>query len=113
MGKKKNDKRGVVFSTNPDFEYQEDNLESDETLSPSNQKLLVKIDRKQRKGKEVTLVEGFIGHPDDLEDLGKLLKTKCGTGGSAKEGIILIQGDKRDKIIEVLKKEGYNCKRGN
>lgn len=113
MGKKKNDRRGMVYSTNPDFQYQREDDQVENTLPASEQKLLVKIDRKQRRGKEVTLVEGFVGHPDDLADLGKLLKTKCGTGGSAKDGVIIIQGDKRDKVVEVLVKEGYKAKRGN
>lgn len=105
---------GVVFSTNPDFKY--DFTESDEqvqTLPPEKQKLIVCIDRSGRAGKQVTLVKGFIGSDDDLSALGKLLKTKCGVGGSVKDGEIIIQGDFRDKITTLLTQEGYKAKRGN
>jgi len=109
MAKKK--KINVVYSTNPDygFEYDEDELQ--ETLSPNEQTLYVSIDRKQRKGKEVTLVEGFVGTPDDLKDLGKMLKSKCGVGGSAKDGEIIIQGNVREKVCALLEKEGYSVKK--
>ena len=104
---------GVVFSTNPDFQYQiEEELEA-ETLEPSKQKLVVKIDRKGRAGKQVTLVTGFVGNEEDLKELGKMLKVKCGVGGSAKDGEIVIQGDFRDRVTELLKSAGYNAKRGN
>ncbi|MCY1635914.1 translation initiation factor [Marinifilum sp. D737] len=108
MAKKK---KNIVYSTNPDYnyEYEEDFVE--ETLPPNQQKLKVLLDKKQRKGKVVTLIEGFIGSPDDLKDLGKMLKSKCGGGGSAKDGEILIQGDHRDKIMDILKAEGYQVKR--
>lgn len=108
MAKKK---KNIVYSTNPDYnyEYEEDFVE--ETLPPNQQKLRVLLDKKQRKGKVVTLIEGFVGSPDDLKDLGKMLKTKCGGGGSAKDGEILIQGDHRDKIMDILKAEGYQVKR--
>lgn len=106
---KKNKKRiGTVYSTNPDFDYQYESGQEAELLPPQQQKLRVSIDRKQRKGKEVTLVSGFVGPDDDLKDLGKLLKTKCGVGGSAKNGEIIVQGNQRQKVIEILKKEGYN-----
>lgn len=105
---------GVVYSTNSDFSYQnEDNEEEAETLPPSKQKLIVKIDRRNRGGKQVTLVTGFRGTSDDLEKLGKELRTKCGTGGSAKEGEIVIQGDFRDRVVSLLVSAGYNAKRGN
>ena len=109
MAKKK--KINVVYSTNPDFnfDYEEDTF--DETLPPSEQNLYVSIDRKQRKGKEVTLVEGFVGDPDDLKDLGKMLKSKCGVGGSVKDGEILIQGNVREKVYDLLVKEGYSVKK--
>lgn len=104
---------GVVFSTNPDFQYNTAEEEKAETLEPSRQKLIVKIDRKGRAGKQVTLVTGFVGREDDLKELGKMLKTKCGVGGSVKDGEIVIQGDFRDRVAELLKNAGYNAKRGN
>ena len=110
MGKNKN-KKNVVYSTNPDYDYEYDGEEEVETLPPSEQLLYVSIDRKQRGGKSVVLVEGFVGTEEDLKDLGKLLKQKCGVGGSAKDGEITIQGDKRDKVIALLEKEGYGTKR--
>lgn len=106
--KNKKNRDGVVYSTNPDYEYQYQNEEAEETLEPSKQVLRVLIDRKQRKGKEVTLVTGFVGSEQDLKDLGKLLKTKCGVGGSAKDGEIIVQGNHRDKVVEILLKEGYS-----
>lgn len=104
---------GVVFSTNPDFQYNTMGEEEAETLEPSKQKLIVKIDRKGRAGKQVTLVTGFVGKEDDLKELGKMLKTKCGVGGSVKDGEIVIQGDFRDRVAQLLKDAGYNAKRGN
>ena len=109
MAKKK--KINVVYSTNPDFNFDYDDDEFQETLPPEEQNLYVSIDRKQRKGKEVTLVEGFVGDPDDLKDLGKMLKSKCGVGGSVKDGEILIQGNVRDKVYDLLVKEGYSVKK--
>ena len=105
--KNKKDRLGIVFSTDPDFEYNYDDGQDEETLEPHQQKLKVLIDRKKRKGKEVTLVSGFIGTDDDLKELGKYLKTKCGVGGSVKDGEILIQGNHRDKIVDLLKDKGY------
>ena len=105
---------GVVYSTNPNFNYDNYGDEPEqELLPPEKQKLIVKIDRRNRGGKQVTVVEGFKGPYSDLEDLGKKLKTKCGVGGSAKDGVILIQGDMRDKVVSVLSTLGYNAKRGN
>ena len=105
---------GVVFSTNPDFNYSTDEQEEEvELLPPGKQRLIVTIDRKKRAGKQVTLIDGFIGPQDALEDLCKKLKTKCGTGGSAKDGAILIQVDMRDKVVDFLINAGYNAKRGN
>lgn len=106
MSKKKN-RKGVVYSTNPDYDYEYEQEQEEETLPPNQQQLRVLIDRRKRRGKEVTLVQNFVGTNDDLKDLGKLLKTKCGVGGSAKDGEILVQGNFKDKIVELLKEEGY------
>jgi translation initiation factor 1 len=111
MAKKKKERINVVYSTNPDFGYEYDEDEEVETLEPNKQLLYVSIDKKSRAGKEVTLIEGFVGNEDDLKELGKLLKSKCGVGGSAKDGEILIQGNFRDKIITILESEGYKTKR--
>ncbi|MFK8038390.1 MAG: translation initiation factor [Crocinitomicaceae bacterium] len=111
MAKQKKNKINVVYSTNPDFSFDfEDDLQS-ETLPPQQQNLKVLLDRKQRKGKEVTLVEHFIGTDEDLKILGKLLKSKCGGGGTVKDGVIMIQGNHVQKIIDLLQKEGYKAKR--
>ncbi len=104
---------GVVYSTNPDFRFTEEEEEKTETLQPSAQKLIVSIDRRNRAGKQVTLVTGFIGSDEDLAALGKTLKVKCGVGGTAKNGEITIQGDFRDKVTALLCDMGYKAKRGN
>ena len=104
---------GVVFSTNPDFAYEEETVQEEVTLEPSKQNLIVSIDRKGRGGKQVTLVTGFVGTADDLAELGRTLKVKCGVGGSAKDGEITIQGDFRDRVTALLKDMGYKAKRGN
>ncbi len=104
---------GVVYSTNSDFQYQTSQVEEAETLAPSKQRLIVSIDRRQRAGKQVTLVKGFVGTSDDLAALGKALKVKCGVGGTAKDGEITVQGDLRDKVVALLQGMGYNAKRGN
>ncbi len=114
MGRKnKRDKgrSGVVYSTSDDFDYQYEDEFEEETLVPSEQNLKVMLDKKSRGGKQVTLVDGFVGTEEDLKALGKLLKSKCGVGGSAKDGEILIQGDHRDKVLQILNKEGYHAKR--
>lgn len=98
----------VVYSTNPDFNYTVDEEEEIETLPKNQQKLRIQIEKNHRGGKTVTIVRGFIGQEEDLKALAKYIKTHCGVGGSAKEGEIIIQGDFKAKIIELLKKEGYN-----
>ena len=109
MGRKnKKNRTGVVYSTNPDFEYRHQEESEADELPPQQQRLRVMIDRKKRKGKEVTLVAGFVGPEDSLKELGKYLKSKCGVGGSVKDGEILIQGNQRDRVVELLKEEGYS-----
>jgi len=104
--KNKPDPRGFVYSTDPDFKFeQEPDLSA--TLLPAQQKLRIKLDTKHRAGKAVTLVENFSGKDDDLQELGKKLKSVCGTGGSAKDGEIIVQGDQRDKVLQWLLKNGY------
>jgi translation initiation factor 1 len=95
-----------LYSTNPDFHFEQEE-EALETLPPAQQLLKIKLDTKQRAGKAVTLVTGFIGTQVDLEDLGKKLKNFCGTGGSAKDGEIIVQGDQREKVLQWLMKNGY------
>lgn len=97
----------VVYSTNPNFNYETDDDEEQVPLAPAQQNLRVQLDRKNRGGKVVTLITGFVGTDNDLKDLGKFLKTKCGVGGAAKDGEIIVQGDFKQKILELLKKEGY------
>lgn len=116
MAKKKKlkgfgDLGGLVFSTDPDFQPPEPEEDQEETLSPEQQTLYVSYDKKQRKGKVVTLVEGFEGTEEDLNALGKMLKSKCGAGGSVKDGEVLVQGNFVQKIIEILSKEGYKVKK--
>lgn len=103
----------LVYSTNPDFMKQACESREQKTLEPEKQRLIVRIDRRQRAGKQVTLVEGFVGTDDDLSALAKTLKVKCGVGGTAKDGEITIQGDFRDKVTALLTGMGYNAKRGN
>jgi translation initiation factor 1 len=111
MGKNKKKRIDVVYSTNPDFDFDHEGDAADQTLPNDEQYLNVMIDRKKRKGKEVVLITGFVGTDDDLKDLGKTLKQNCGVGGSAKDGEIMVQGNQRDKIMDYLKSEGYNVKR--
>ena len=111
---KKNDwkkRDGVVYSTSSDFEFSYQQGEEAQTLPPQQQNLKVQLDKSMRAGKQVTLVTGFVGTGDDLDTLGKLLKSKCGVGGSVKDGEVIIQGDHRDKIVQILQKEGYKAKR--
>ncbi|HTE23169.1 translation initiation factor [Flavitalea sp.] len=110
MSKKKST-GGIVFSTDPDFKKEEDTPENIETIPPAQQKLRIRLDTKQRAGKAVTLVQDFIGSENDLEDLGKKLKAFCGTGGSVKDGEIIVQGDNRDKVLGWLSKNGYTKSR--
>lgn len=100
-------KLNIVYSTNPDFEYPQDETSQEETLAKEKQLLRIKLDSKKRRGKAVTLVTGFVGSEEDLNDLGKFLKVKCGVGGSVKDGEIIVQGDMRDKVLAILQKEGY------
>ncbi len=111
MGKNsKNKPFGVVFSTNPDFDFNTGDDGDEETLSPGDQDLRVHIEKKGRKGKPVSIVTGFIGSAEDLTDLARTLKTKCGVGGSAKEGEIILQGTMKDKVVKVLLALGYGAK---
>jgi translation initiation factor 1 len=108
---KKNSSGGIMYSTNPDFEFQQESKEISSTPANNQQDLRVQLDKKQRAGKAVTLITGFVGLGSDLLDLGKKLKSKCGVGGTVKDGEIIIQGDFREKIIQILQAEGYKVKR--
>jgi translation initiation factor 1 len=98
----------VVYSTNPDFQYETENKDEQDTAPNERQMLRISLDKKNRGGKQVTLITGFIGREEDLQKLGKFLKTKCGAGGSAKENEIIIQGDFRNKVKDILIKSGYS-----
>ncbi|MBC7744307.1 MAG: translation initiation factor [Flavobacterium sp.] len=111
MSKKNKGVAGVVYSTDPNFEYQQNLKEEEETPIPAKQDLRVQLDKKQRGGKAVTLISGYKGKVGDLEKLGKLLKQKCGVGGAVKDGEILIQGDFREKVMSILNSEGYKVKK--
>lgn len=111
MAKKKKNRIDVVYSTNPDFSFSHDEDAADETLAPEDQHLKIMIDRKQRKGKEVTLITGFVGTEEDLKELGKTIKQKCGVGGSSKDGEIIVQGNQLTKVMDYLQAENYNVKK--
>ena len=102
---------GMVYSTDPDYKYVTDEEPEAETLPPARQQLRVWLDRRQRAGKVVTLVRGFVGSEADLGELARLLKTRCGVGGAAKQGEIIIQGDHRDRFVAILTAAGYGCKK--
>lgn len=110
MKSDKKNRINVVYSTNPDFNYQYDQTEEPTTLPPAKQNLRVTLDSKQRKGKTVTLIQGFTGTEDDLKELAKLLKNKCGVGGSVKDGEIIIQGEVKEKVLSILHDNGYRAK---
>lgn len=104
------DRLNVVYSTNPDFSYESENEEESDTLPAGKQQLRIQLDKRHRNGKSVTLITGFIGKTEDLKELAKMLKTKCGVGGSDKDGEILIQGDFRQKVLDILLKAGYRAR---
>lgn len=110
MANKKNKRIDVVYSTNPNFQYRVEDENEETTLPNNEQQLYVYLDRKQRKGKEVTIIEGFIGSENDLKELGRTIKSNCGVGGSVKDGIILIQGNFKEKIKIFLEKASYKVK---
>ncbi len=101
----------IVYSTNPDFKFESEDEQEEVTLPKEKQKLRIELDKRNRKGKSVTLITGFVGSEEDLATLAKMLKTKCGSGGSSRCGEILIQGDFRDKIEQILLSEGYKTKK--
>jgi translation initiation factor 1 len=105
--KNKADKNGFVFSTDPGFRFENEESPAQETLPPAQQKLKIRLDTKHRAGKMVTLIDGFTGTDEDLQDLGKKLKNYCGSGGAAKDGAVIVQGDHRDKVLQWLQKNGY------
>ena len=107
---KKNKFGGIVYSNNPHFEYDNNQGNETETLNPEKQNLVIRLDKKQRRGKQVTLVTGFVGNDADLKELGKVLKSKCGVGGTVKDNEIIIQGEFREKIKQILTGLHYQCK---
>ena len=110
MGNNKKERINVVYSTNPNYQYEYNQEKEQETLAPEKQNLRVTLDSKQRKGKTVTLVQGFTGTEEDLKELAKLLKNKCGVGGSVKDGEIIIQGEVKEKVLTILRDNKYRAK---
>ena len=110
MSNKNKNLQGVVYSTDPHFQYKKNETGAEETLPNHQQPLRVRIEKNHRGGKTVTIVDGFTGQEKDLEALGKILKTKCGTGGSVKDGLILIQGEHREHVIKLLREMKYPAK---
>ena len=110
MSNKNKNLKGVVYSTDPDFQYEHTREVEQETLKNKQQNLRVRIERNHRGGKVVTIVNGFIGTEQDLEELGKILKMKCGVGGSVKDGLIIVQGEQKDRVVKMLKEMGYGAK---
>jgi translation initiation factor 1 len=102
---------GIMYSTDPGFNYKVEEETQEEVIPNNKQDLRVTLDKKNRGGKAVTLITGFVGNDDELDKLAKTLKTKCGVGGAAKDGEVLIQGDFRDKVLAILQKEGYKVKK--
>lgn len=109
--KSRKNRKGIVYSTDPDYDFEYDGQEEPNTLPAREQDLRISIDRKSRGGKQVTLISGFIGNESDLKQLARLLKSKCGVGGSVKDSDILIQGDFRDKVLDILIANGYRAKK--
>lgn len=113
MSHKNKNKIGVVYSTDPNFNYEFENTSNEtETIAPEKQVLKVSIDRKHRNGKEATLIEGFVGKTLDLEELGKKIKTQCGVGGAVKDGIVIVQGNFKDRVVALLQSWGYAKTKG-
>jgi len=111
MAKKKKQRfEGIVYSTNDEYEYMDAEEDVEENIPPNRQNLRVLLDKKQRAGKSVTLITGYKGNKTELDELGKLIKQKCGVGGSVKDGVVIIQGDFRTRILELLIKDGYKVK---
>ena len=111
MAKRKKERYNVVYSTNPDYDYSYEQENNEINIEPDQQSLFVSIDRKQRGGKEVTVIEGFIGSSEELKTLAKHLKSSCGVGGTAKDSIILVQGNFKDKVFDLLVEKGYSVKK--